>query len=245
LSPDFTFPGSGVLLQDKLGIDTIGALDIRNQCTGFIYGLSIADQYIKTGMYDCILVVGSEIHSTGLDFSTRGRDVAVLFGDGAGAAIVVPSDKNDKGILSTHLHSEGKYAKELWVEIPGSFYHPRVTHEMLNEGRHYPKMNGRNVFRHAITRFQEVIKESLDANDFDLLITHQANLRITEMVASMLGIPQDKVYNNIMKYGNTTAASIPIAFDEAVEKNLVRDGSLICLSAFGSGFTWASALIRW
>lgn len=250
LSPDYTFPGSAVLLQDKLGTDTIGALDVRNQCSGFIYSLSIADQYIKTGCYQRILVVGSETHSTGLDLTTRGREVAVLFGDGAGAVVVGPTGEEGKGVLSTHLHSEGKYVKDLWIEAPGSIYHPRLTHEMIDQGRHYPQMKGKAVFRHAVVRFPEVINEALAANnyqisDIDLLIVHQANLRITEFVARSLEIPDEKVYNNIQKYGNTTAASIPIALDEAVEEGKIREGSLVLLASFGSGFTWASALIRW
>jgi len=249
LSPDYTFPGSGVLLQDKLGLETTPALDIRNQCSGFIYGLSIADQYIRTGTYKNILLVGSEIHSTGLDLSTRGRDVAVLFGDGAGAAIISATDE-DRGILSTHLHAQGKYAKELWIEAPGSIYHPRITHQMLDEGRHYPKMNGKLVFKHAIQRMVEAVYEALNANnlkisDIDLLITHQANLRISKAVQEYLNLPDEKVYNNIMKYGNTTAASIPIALDEAIEKGILKEGMLVCLAAFGSGFTWGSALIKW
>ncbi len=249
LSPDYTFPGSGVLLQDKLGLETTPALDIRNQCSGFIYGLSIADQYIRTGTYKNILLVGSEIHSTGLDLSTRGRDVAVLFGDGAGTAIISATD-DDRGILSTHLHAQGKYAKELWIEAPGSIYHPRITHQMIDEGRHYPKMNGKTVFKHAIQRMVEAIYEALNANnltisDLDLLITHQANLRISKAVQEYLNLPDEKVYNNIMKYGNTTAASIPIALDEAIEKGILKEGMLLCLTAFGSGFTWGSALIRW
>jgi len=249
LSPDYTFPGSGVLLQDKLGLETTPALDIRTQCSGFIYGLSIADQYIRTGTYKNILLVGSEIHSTGLDLSTRGRDVAVLFGDGAGAAIISATEE-ERGILSTHLHAQGKYAKELWIEAPGSIYHPRITHQMLDEGRHYPRMNGKLVFKHAIQRMVEAVHEALNANnlkisDIDLLITHQANLRISKAVQEYLNLPDEKVYNNIMKYGNTTAASIPIALDEAIEKGILKEGMLVCLAAFGSGFTWGSALIRW
>jgi 3-oxoacyl-[acyl-carrier-protein] synthase-3 len=250
LSPDYTFPGSAVLLQDKLGADTVGALDVRDQCSGFIYSLSIADQYIKTRHYQRILVVGSETHSTGIELTTRGRDVAVLFGDGAGAVVVGPTGEEGKGVLSTHLHSEGKYARELWIEAPGSIYHPRLTHEMIDEGRHLPKMKGRMVFRHAVVRFPEAINEALAANnyqvsDIDLLILHQANLRITEFVAKSLGIPEEKVYNNIQRYGNTTAASIPIAIDEALQEGKIKEGSLVLLASFGSGFTWASALIRW
>ena len=197
LSPDYNFPGSGVFVQDLLGIEPIGALDVRNQCTGFIYSLSIADQFIKTGMYKHILVIGSEVHSTGNEFTTRGRDVAVLFGDGAGAVVVGESEDEKRGILSTHLHSEGKYAKELWVEAPASVLHPRLTQEMLDQGRHYPKMNGKNVYKHAVTRMPEVIMEALNANgykvsDIDLLVPHQANMRINEYVAGTLGIAPEK-----------------------------------------------------
>lgn len=250
LSPDHDFPGSGCLLQHKLGLDTITALDIRNQCSGFIYGLSIADQYIKTGARKYILLVGSEVHSTGLDYSNRGRDVTVIFGDGAGAAIISASEDENKGILSTHLHSDGKYHNKLWIEYPSCRYKPRLTQEQLDDGKIFPKMVGKFVFKHALSRFPEAIREALDANgytvdDMDLLIPHQANLRINEFVARGMKIPPEKVFNNIQKYGNTTAASIPIALTEAREEGLVKDGSLICLAAFGAGFTWASALIRW
>ncbi len=250
LSPDFNFPGSGVLVQDMLGVDTIGALDIRNQCTGFIYGMSVADQFIKTGVYKHVLVIGAEVHSTGLDFTTRGRDVAVLFGDGAGAVVIGESDDDKRGILSTHLHSEGKYAKDLWVEIPASVYHPRMTHESLDQGRHYPKMTGKNVFKHAVTRMPEAIMEALNANgykvsDLDLLVPHQANMRINEFVSSALEIPPEKVVHNIQKYGNTTAATIPLCLYDALEDGRLKPGALICIAAFGAGFTWASALVRW
>jgi len=251
LSPDFVFPGSGVLLQTKLGIKNIGALDIRNQCTGFIYGISIADQYIKTGMYKRILVVGAEIHSTGLELSTRGRDVAVLFGDGAGAAIVEPSDDDAFGILSTHLHADGKYAEELCCKDPGSLNIPRISHEMIDDGRIYPYMNGRQVFKHAVVRFCEAIEECLNTNNVTpdqvkLVIPHQANARITEAVAQRFGYTVGKeVFSNIHKYGNTTAASIPIAIDEAVTAGTIQRGDYVVLVAFGSGFTWGSALIRW
>ncbi len=250
LSPDYNFPGSGVFVQDLLGIEPIGALDVRNQCTGFIYSLSIADQFIKTGMYKHILVIGSEVHSTGNEFTTRGRDVAVLFGDGAGAVVVGESEDEKRGILSTHLHSEGKYAKELWVEAPASVLHPRLTHEMLDQGRHYPKMNGKNVYKHAVTRMPEVIMEALNANgykvsDIDLLVPHQANMRINEYVAGTLGIAPEKVVHNIQKYGNTTAATIPLCFYDAIEDGRLKPGSLVCVAAFGAGFTWASSLLRW
>ncbi|MFQ6617377.1 MAG: 3-oxoacyl-ACP synthase III family protein, partial [Fidelibacterota bacterium] len=250
LSPDYTFPGSGCLMQEMLDLPGIGALDVRNQCCGFIYGLSIADQYIKTGMYNCVLVVGSEVHSTGLDLSTTGRDLAVLFGDGAGAAILVPSEDNESGILSTHLHADGRHIKELWVECPGSIFSPRINHKMIDEGRHYPKMNGRQVFKYAVSKFPKVIMAALETNglsieDVKLVIPHQANQRITEAVAHKLKISMDKVFSNIHKYGNTTAASIPIALDEALEEGRIKKGDLIILAAFGSGFTWASAAIRW
>ena len=250
LSPDYVFPGSGVLLQRELGIKEIPALDVRNQCSGFIYALSVADQFIKTGMYNHVLVVGSEIHSSGLDFSTRGRGVSVIFGDGAGAAVLSPSEQNGKGILSTHLHADGEFAEELATIDPGSNKRERLTHEMIDEGSIYPYMNGNTVFKHAVTRFPEVIQEALQQNDYkaddiDMLIPHQANLRITSYIQQKMGLPAEKVFSNIHKYGNTTAASIPIALSEAVEERRIKEGDLVCLAAFGSGFTWASALIRW
>lgn len=249
LSPDYVFPGSGCVMQQHLQHYGIGALDVRNQCSGFIYGLSIADQFIKTGMYKNILVVGSEVHSTGLDMTTRGRDVAVLFGDGAGAVVLTATDEKGKGILSSHLHADGRHAKELWAEDPGSSKKERLTVEMIEQGTIYPHMNGRYVFKHAIIRFVEVITEALKANgysrdDVDLIIPHQANDRITETVQIKLELPPEKVYSNIRKYGNTTAASIPLAMREAVDKGVIKENSLVCLAAFGSGFTWASSLIR-
>lgn len=251
LSPDYNFPGSGVLVQEELGIREIGALDIRTQCTGFIYGLSIADQFIKTGMYETILVIGSEIHSSGLDMTTRGRTISVLFGDGAGAAVLRSTEEKNRGILSTHLHSEGKYAEDLAVLDPGSSRDiPRVKSEMIESGSVFPVMNGNYVFKHAVQRFPEVILESLEKNgfkpeDIDLLIPHQANLRISQYIQKTLRLSDDQVFNNIMRYGNTTAASIPIAMSEAWEQGKIKEGDLISLAAFGSGFTWASALIRW
>ncbi|WP_276499510.1 3-oxoacyl-ACP synthase III family protein [Pontibacter litorisediminis] len=250
LSPDYVFPGSGVLLQRELGIKEIPALDVRNQCSGFIYALSVADQFIKTGMYNNVLVVGSEIHSSGLDFSTRGRGVSVIFGDGAGAAVLVPSESNDRGILSTHLHADGEFAEELAVLDPGSNKKERLTHEMIDSGSIYPHMNGNMVFKHAVTRFPEVIEEALNKNGYkaeniDLLVPHQANLRITSYIQQKMGLPAEKVMSNIHKYGNTTAASVPIALSEAYQEGRIKEGDLVCLAAFGSGFTWASALIRW
>ncbi len=250
LSPDYIFPGSGVLMQRELGLKEIPALDVRNQCSGFIYALSVGDQFIKTGMYDTILVVGAEIHSSGLDFSDRGRGVSVIFGDGAGAVVLTAAESNDKGILSTHLHADGEHAEELAVLAPDTNKKDRLTHEMIDSGAIYPYMNGNLVFKHAVTRFPEVIQEALQKNgykpeDIDMLIPHQANLRITSYIQQKMGLPAERVFSNIHKYGNTTAASVPIALSEAIEEGRIKEGDLVCLAAFGSGFTWASALIRW
>lgn len=250
LSPDYVFPGSGVLVQRELGVKNIPALDVRNQCSGFVYGLSVADQFIKTGMYNNILVIGSEIHSSGLDFSDRGRAVSVIFGDGAGAVVLSPSDSAETGILSTHLHADGELAEELACTAPTSNARERLTKDMIDDGSIYPYMNGQTVFKNAVVRFPEVIQEALAHNnlkpaDIDMLIPHQANLRITSFVQQKMGLPAEKVYSNIQRYGNTTAASVPIALSEAVEQGKIKKGDLVCLAAFGSGFTWASALIRW
>lgn len=250
LSPDYNFPGSGVLLQRHLPFREIGALDVRTQCTGFIYSLSIADQFIKTGMYENILVVGSEIQSNILETSNRNRDFAVLFGDGAGAAVVQKTDDPEHRILSTHLHSQGKHAEDLMLEHPGSNLKDRMSTKIIEEGRHLPFMRGNMVFKHAIQRFSEVIGEALETNDLskediDILVPHQANLRISEMVRQKMGMPPEKVFNNIQKYGNTTAATIPICLSELWEADRLKSGDIVCLAAFGSGFTWASALIRW
>jgi 3-oxoacyl-[acyl-carrier-protein] synthase-3 len=251
LSPDYFFPGSGVLLQRELGIqESTPALDVRNQCSGFLYALSVADQFIKTGMYDTVLVVGSEIHSSGLDKSPEGRAVSVIFGDGAGAVVLRPSTREGHGILSTHLHAQGEFAEELMVPEPSSNRDDRTNYVADNRQGMYPIMNGQNVFKNAVVRFPQVIKEALDQNgyqpaDIDLLIPHQANLRITQYVQQKMGLSDDKVFSNIQRYGNTTAASIPIALSEAVQAGKVQRGDLVCLAAFGSGFTWASALIKW
>jgi 3-oxoacyl-[acyl-carrier-protein] synthase III len=250
LSPDYTFPGSGCLLQQMLDIPGKAVVDVRNQCTGFLYGMSIADQFIKTGMFDKILVVGAEVHSTGLEFADSGRDVTVLFGDGGGAMIIGVSDDQDHGILSTHLHADGRGFRDLWIEGPASRYMPRVTHQMIDEGRQWPKMNGKNVFRNAVSRLPEVINEALTANgvkleDIAYLIPHQANMRINQFVAHKLGFPQEKVWHNIQRYGNTTAATLPICLDEMLEQDVVNKGDLLMFAAFGAGFTWGSALVRW
>ncbi len=253
LSPDYYFPGCGVQVQEMLDINTCPAIDVRNQCSGFVYALSVADQFIKTGMYKNVLVIGSENHSGGLDFTNRGRSVSVIFGDGAGAAVLTRSDHNGEGILSTHLHSEGKHAKELSLEGPSTMHWvPEIIAEnpQGDDIPYYPYMNGQFVFKHAVQRFSEVIMEGLDANglevkDIDMLIPHQANLRISQFIQHKFKLSDEQVYNNIQKYGNTTAASIPIALTEAWEKGKIKDEDVVVLAAFGSGFTWASAIISW
>lgn len=267
LSPDYYFPGCGVLVQRAMQMKEIGALDVRNQCSGFVYALSVADQFIKTGMYKNILVIGSEKHSFGLDFSTRGRNVSVIFGDGAGAVVLQPTEKEGQGILSTHLHSDGESAEILAMYNPGShanhwgaknyasFDEAEISqmfmsHQMIDNAQNFPYMDGPAVFKKAVVKFPEVIMEALEKNgyqstDIDMLIPHQANLRISQFVQQKLKLQDHQVYNNIMNYGNTTAASIPIALCEAWEKGMIKEGVLVCLAAFGSGFTWASALMKW
>ena len=267
LSPDYYFPGCGVLVQRAMKMKEIGALDVRNQCSGFVYALSVADQFIKTGMYKNILVIGSEKHSFGLDFSTRGRNVSVIFGDGAGAVVLQPTEKEGQGILSTHLHSDGESAEILAMYNPGShanhwgtkdyasFDEAEISqmfmsHQMIDNAQNFPYMDGPAVFKKAVVKFPEVIMEFLHKNgyestDINMLIPHQANLRISQFVQQKLKLQDHQVYNNIMNYGNTTAASIPIALCEAWEKGMIKEGDLVCLAAFGSGFTWASALMKW
>ncbi|UMB60454.1 ketoacyl-ACP synthase III [Lutibacter sp. A80] len=252
LSPDYYFPGCGVQIQEMLGMRTVGAVDIRNQCSGFIYAMSVADQFIKTGMYKNVLVVGSEFHSGGLDKTTRGRGVSVIFGDGAGAAVLSRTEDNTKGILSSHLHSEGKHAEELTVLAPSiKHWVPQLLEENdENDVSYYPYMNGTFVFKHAVVRFSEAIFEglktnNLEATDIDMLIPHQANLRITQFIQKKFKLSDDKVHSNIQKYGNTTAASVIIALTEAWEQGKIKDNDLVVLAAFGSGFTWGSVIIRW
>lgn len=266
LSPDYYFPGCGVLVQRALKMKEIGALDVRNQCSGFVYALSVADQFIKTGMYKNILVIGSEKHSFGLDFTTRGRNVSVIFGDGAGAVILQPTEEENRGILSTHLHSDGESAEILAMYSPGThanYWQPGLasfedaeigkmffSHQMIEDGQIYPTMDGPAVFKKAVVKFPEVIMEALNANgykpsDIKVLIPHQANLRISQFVQQKMGLSDDQVYNNIQKYGNTTAASVPIALCEAWQEGKIKESDLVCLAAFGSGFTWASALLKW
>lgn len=251
LSPDYYFPGCGVQIQDMLDMNTVGALDIRNQCSGFVYALSTADQFIKTGMYKNILVIGSEYHSNGLDKTTRGRGVSVIFGDGAGACVLSRTEDNQKGILSSHLHSEGKYADKLIVESPSiKHWVPEILNSEEEDVSYFPYMDGTFVFKNAVVRFSEVIMEalktnSMSPNDIDLFIPHQANLRIAQFIQQKFKLRDDQVYNNIMNYGNTTAASIVIALSEAWEKGKVKEGDVVLLAAFGSGFTWGSVLMRW
>lgn len=250
LSPDYNFPGSGVLMQRELGLKGIPAIDVRQQCSGFIYGLSVAQAYIRSGMYKNVLLACGEIQSNVMELSDRGRNMAVIFGDGAAAVVIQASDDASKGILSTHIHSDGEFAEELMLEHPGSNRKERITPEMIENGDFLPHMNGRLVFKHAIVRFPEVINEALahnnlTINDLNLLIPHQANLRIAEHVQKEMGLSSEQVYNNIQKYGNTTAASIPLAFSEALQEGKVKKGDLVCFAAFGSGFTWGSALVRW
>jgi 3-oxoacyl-[acyl-carrier-protein] synthase-3 len=252
LSPDIDFPCSAALLQRHLGVRGVPAMDVKNQCSGFVYALAVGEAFIRSGRARHVLVCGAETHSTGLDLTTKGREVAVIFGDGAACAVLGPEPDPKKGILSTHLHSEGRYAEKLMVEAPASRSWPRVTEEMLEDpgSRLWPRMEGRYVFKHAVTRFPEVVQEALAANgyqtsDLDVFIPHQANLRISEFVAGVLELPPEKVFNNIQRYGNTTAASIPLALYEAREAGLVKPGALVCLGAFGAGFTWAAALMRW
>lgn len=253
LSPDMYFPGPGVQVQHALDIKTVGALDVRNQCSGFVYAISVADNFIKTGMYKNVLVIGSELHSHGLDKTTRGRGVTVIFGDGAGAAVLTREEDTTKGILSTHLHSQGEHAEELVLVAPGMG--KRWVNDILadndpNDESYFPHMNGQFVFKNAVVRFSEVIMEGLVKNnlqveDIDMLIPHQANLRIAQFIQRKFKLNDDQVFNNIQKYGNTTAASIPIALTEAWEEGKIKEGDTVVLAAFGSGFTWGSVIIKW
>ncbi len=249
-SPDHFAPGNGVFLQRMLGLGPIPAIDVRTQCSGFVYALSIADAYVRTGQFRRLLVVGAEVQSTGLEVSSRGRNTAVIFADGAGAVVVGPADDDTSAILGFDLHGDGAYAEKLWVDAPGSMYHPRASHEQIEAGRQFLEMDGREVFRHAVARMPESVRAVLAATghttaDLKLLLAHQANLRIAEAVQKELGLRDDQVYNNIASYGNTTAATIPIALDECVRAGRVKRGDLLVFTAFGSGFLWGSAAVRW
>jgi 3-oxoacyl-[acyl-carrier-protein] synthase-3 len=248
-TPDHFAPGNGVYLQRLLGLGTIPSIDIRNQCSGYIYALAVADAFIRCGQFRHILVIGSEIQSTGMDVTTRGRNTAVLFADGAGAAVLGPSD-DERGLLAFDLHGEGTHAEKLWVDAPGSMYHPRVSERQIEEGRQFLEMDGKEVFRHAVARMPESVRAALAATghtigDLRLLVAHQANLRIAEMMQRALELRDDQIYNNIMSYGNTTAATIPIALDECVRAGRIQPGDLVALTAFGSGFLWGSAVVKW
>ena len=249
-TPDHFAPGNGVFLQRMRGVGTIPAIDIRTQCSGFVYALSVADAWIRSGLYRRILVVGAEVQSTGMDITTRGRNTAVIFADGAGAAILGASEEDSRGILAFDLHSEGAHAEKLWVDSPGSMYHPRVSPEQIEAGRHFLDMDGKEVFRHAVARMPESVRAVLAMTghttaEISLLLAHQANLRISEMMQRELGLRDDQVYNNIQLYGNTTAATIPIALDECVRAGRIKPGDLVVMTAFGSGFLWGSAAVRW
>src|SRR2546426_7140695 len=248
--PDHFEPGNGVFLQRELGLSDIPAIDVRNQCSGFVYGLSVADAWIRAGQYRRVLLVGAEVHSRGLDRTTRGRDTAVLFGDGAGVAILGPTDDPRRGVLSTHLYADGRHAEKLWVDAPGLAHDPFISEQLIREGKHHAVMEGREVFKYASILMPQSVAAALEANhvtpgDVKLLVPHQANLRIIEMVQKAVGLRDDQVYTNIDRYGNTTAASIPIALDEALCEGRLARGDLLLLTAFGSGFTWASAAVRW
>ncbi len=250
LSPDHFFPGTAVFLQRKLGIRNIPCLDIRNQCTGFLYGLEIADAFIKTGQYRRVLLVGTEVHSSGIVLSTEGRDTAVLFGDGAAVAILGPTEDPDRGVLAVRTHADGRYAEKLWAPAPACISKPFISKEMIDQGLTRPHMEGRDVFKHAVTKMPAALNEVLEASghsadELAMVIPHQANMRIAQAVAKGLGLPDDKMYLNIQRYGNTTAASIPIALHECVEEGGIQRGDLVGLTAFGSGFTWGGAVVRW
>lgn len=268
MTPDYYFPGAGVLLQHKLGLGKIPTLDIRQQCTGFIYGLQVADALLRTGVAKRLLLVGAEVHSGFMPwrdhgivfgtstakptpeeyaFATRYRDRTVLFGDAAGALVLERTDE-PRGLIDVVLHSDGNYAEKLYV--PSGFkWRPYVTEEMVREGRHIPEMDGQRVFRMAVSKLPEVVHELMHKSghtldEVTLLLAHQANLRLNEAVQKALGLGDDRVYNNIDKYGNTTAATIPILYDECRRSGRIARGDLVCFVALGAGFHWGAALWR-
>ena len=253
LSSQADFPGTSFFLQDQLGLSETPCFDVRAQCSGFLYGLAVANGFIRSGMYRRVLVVGCEVHSTGIDISDEGRDVAVIFGDGAGAVLLeaTEDENDDSGLLEIRLHAQGKFAKKLWIEAPGSGFTPvRLTHQLIDERRHFPYMEGRFVFKHAVKRMPEVLLETLNAaslklEDVDLFLFHQANLRINEFVMEQMGIPAERCSNNIQRYGNCSSASIPILLDEAARTGRLEPGQIVSMTSFGSGFSWASAVLRW
>ncbi|HTK56585.1 MAG TPA: beta-ketoacyl-ACP synthase III [Gemmatimonadales bacterium] len=249
-TPDHFAPGNGVYLQQALGAREIPAMDIRNQCSGFVYALSVADAWIQVGLYQHVLVVGAEIQSTSMDLSTAGRNVSVIFADGAAAVVLGPTDDPKRGILGFDLHSEGQHAELLWVDAPGSMYHPRISKELIDRGQHWLQMDGKEVFKHAVTRMPESVlavlaKAGQGVKEMKLLVPHQANLRISEMIQKRLELRDDQVVNNIQTCGNTTAATIPLALDEVVRAGRLQPGDLVVFTAFGSGFAWGSCALRW
>ena len=252
LSPQADFPGTSFFLHEALGVAEIPCFDLRAQCSGFVYSLACADGFIKAKAFRRVLVVGCEVHSTGIDLTDTGRDVAVLFGDGAGAVVLEANDDEDDpaGLIEVRLHAQGEYARKLWLEAPASGHTPvRIDHQMIDERRHFPRMEGRFVFKHAVTRMPEVLLETLNAaslkiEDVDLFLFHQANLRINEYVANALEIPEEKRISNIERYGNCSAASIPMLLDEAIRGGRLAPGQIFSMTTFGSGFSWTSAVAR-
>lgn len=248
-TPDYHSPGGGVLVQKKLGCHRIPAFDIHNASPGFLFSLELADSFIRSGKYQCLLVVAAEVHSTALDFTERGRMMSVIFGDGAGAVVIEP-DEGNHGVLTTRLHSDGFYFNKLWCEAPASLYHPRITSQMIEEGKIYPTMEGRVVFENAVNLMSLVseevlIEQNITIDQINHIIPHQANLRILEAVAKRLEVPMEKICHNIEHYGNTNSASIPILLDEVVRSGKIREGDLILTMSFGAGFSWGAGIIRW
>jgi 3-oxoacyl-[acyl-carrier-protein] synthase-3 len=250
LISDYVFPGSGCLLQKELGCKKpIPALEIRNQCSAFLYALSIADAWIRTGFYKRILIVGAEIHSTSLDISTAGRDISVLFGDGAGAVIVEATNEPNVGVIDTFIAAEGMNAEKLYLSRPSPNDHPRIEDGMKMDRSYYPVMDGKFVFKNAILRMSESMgilaqRNRVRPEDVDFVIAHQANMRINQAVMEYIGMPMEKTHHTIDRYGNTTAATIPLTMGEAVELGKIKRGDLVALVAFGSGFTWGASLLR-
>jgi 3-oxoacyl-[acyl-carrier-protein] synthase-3 len=251
-TPDHELPPAACFLQRKLGVTGIPAMDIRQACASFVYGMSIADAFIRVGKYRKVLLVGAETQSKALDKTTRGRDVAVLFGDGAGACVIGATEDPFSGrIFSTHLHTDGNHAEDLWIRSPTfAAESERITYGMLEQGDHYPQMDGKTVFINAVKRMPEAIEEGLAANgmkleDIDLFLFHQANLRINEMVAKKLGVPSDKIFNTIQQYGNTTAATLPLGMDAAIKAGKLKRGMTVAMAAFGSGFSWGSSIFKY
>ncbi len=270
MTPDHYFPGSAPFFQRKVGLRGVPCLDIRQQCAGFIFGLQVTDALIRSGQCRRVLLVGAEEHACLMPWrswealfgreepnpspeewalNTATRDRTVLFGDGAGACVVVGEEDGDRGVLDILLHTDGAFADRLWTKAGGSAYRPYFHPDMFESGDSIPVVEGREVFRLAVTYMPEVVlavlkRNGLAVDDLDLVIMHQANLRINEAVQKRLGLPDDKVFNNIQRYGNTTAATIPIAFYEALRERRVKPGGLVCFVGLGSGLNWGAILYR-